>query len=108
MANSYKVLGQLAGSTTATALYTCPSSTEAVISTLIICNRAAAAKTYKIILRPDDETLADKHYLAFDVAIAANDTTALPLGITMNASDKLYVSSSDTNLSFTAFGSEIA
>jgi hypothetical protein len=26
----------------------------------------------------------------------------------MNASDKLYVSSSDTNLSFTAFGSEIA
>ena len=108
MANSYKVLGQLAGSTTATALYTCPSSTEAVISTLIICNRAAAAKTYKIILRPDDETLADKHYLAFDVAIAANDTTALTLGITMNASDKLYVSSSDTNLSFTAFGSEIA
>lgn len=108
MANSYKVLGQLAGSTTATALYTCPSSTEAVISTLIICNRAAAAKTYKIILRPDDETLADKHYLAYDVAIAANDTTALTLGITMNASDKLYVSSSDTNLSFTAFGSEIA
>ncbi|CAB5224903.1 hypothetical protein UFOVP744_36 [uncultured Caudovirales phage] len=108
MANSYKVLGQLAGSTTATALYTCPSSTEAVISTLLICNRAAAAKTYKIILRPDDETLADKHYLAFDVSIAANDTTALTLGITMNASDKLYVSSSDTNLSFTAFGSEIA
>ena len=89
-------------------MYTCPASTETVISTLIICNRAAAAKTYKVILRPDDETLADKHYLAFDVAIAANDTTALTLGITMNASDKLYVLGSDTNLSFTAFGTEIA
>ena len=108
MANSYKVLGQLAGSTTATALYTCPSATEAVISTLIICNRAAAAKTYKIILRPDDETLADKHYLAFDTPLAANDSIALTLGITMDASDKLYVSGSDTNLSFSLFGSEIA
>lgn len=107
MANSYKVLGQLASTTSAVALYTCPSATEAVISTITVCNRAAAAKTYKIILRPNDETLADKHYLAYDVAIAANDTTALTLGITMDATDKLYVSASDTNLSFTAFGSEI-
>jgi hypothetical protein len=104
----YKVLGQLASTTSAVALYTCPSSTETVISTLTVCNRAAAPKTYRIILRPDDETLADKHYLAFDVAIAANDTTALTLGITMDASDKLYVSASDTNLSFSAFGSEKA
>lgn len=107
MANAYKVLGQLASTTSAVALYTCPSATEAVISTITVCNRAAAAKTYKIILRPNDETLADKHYLAYDVAIAANDTTALTLGITMDATDKLYVSASDTNLSFTAFGSEI-
>jgi hypothetical protein len=107
MANAYKVLGQLASTTSAVALYTCPSATEAVISTITVCNRAAAAKTYKIILRPNDEALADKHYLAYDVAIAANDTTALTLGITMDATDKLYVSASDTNLSFTAFGSEI-
>jgi len=104
----YKVLGQLASTTSAVALYTCPSSTETVISTLTICNREAATNTYRIILRPDDETLADKHYLAFDVIIAPNDTTALTLGITMDASDKLYVSASDTNLSFSAFGSEKA
>jgi hypothetical protein len=104
----YKVLGQLASTTSAVALYTCPSSTETVISTLTICNREAATNTYRIILRPDDETLADKHYLAFDVIIAPNDTTALTLGITMDAADKLYVSASDTNLSFSAFGSEKA
>lgn len=107
MASAYKVLGQLSSTTSATALYTCPSATEAVVSTLIICNRASSSKTYRIILRPNDETLADKHYLAYDISIAANDTTALTLGITMDASDKLYVSGSDTNLSFTAFGSEI-
>ena len=108
MATTYKVLGQLVSSTTAVALYTCPAATQTIVSTLIICNRAAAAKTYKVILRPNDETLDNKHYLAFDVAIAANDTTALTLGITMDASDKLYVSGSDTNLSFSLFGSEIA
>jgi hypothetical protein len=108
MATTYKVLGQLASTTSAVALYTCPSATQTIVSTLIICNRAAAAKTYKVILRPNDETLDNKHYIAFDVAIAANDTTALTLGITMDAADKLYVSGSDTNLSFSLFGSEIA
>ena len=105
---AYKVLGQLAATTTATAVYTVPSSTETVVSTITVCNRAAAAKTYRIILRPNDETLDDKHYLAYDVLIAANDTVALTLGITMDATDKLYVSSSTNDLSFNVFGSEKA
>jgi hypothetical protein len=105
---AYKVLGQLAATTTATAVYTVPSSTETVVSTITVCNRAAAAKTYRIILRPNDETLADKHYLAYDVTIAANDTTALTLGITMDATDKLYVSGSTNDLTFNVFGSEKA
>jgi hypothetical protein len=104
----YKVLGQLAATTTATAVYTVPSSTETVVSTITVCNRANAAKTYRIILRPNDEALDNKHYLAFDVAIAANDTVALTLGITMDASDKLYVSSSSNDLTFNVFGSEKA
>jgi len=104
----YKVLGQLAATTTATAVYTCPSSTETVVSTITVANRSASARTYRIILRPNDETLADKHYLAFDVAIAANDTTALTLGITMDATDKLYVSGNTNDLTFNVFGSEKA
>lgn len=107
MANAYKVLGQVEGAASNTNLYTVPSATEAVISTIVICNRAAASKTYRIMVRPDNETLANKHYLAYDIAIAANDSTALTLGITINAGDKLDVYSSDTNLSFSAFGSEI-
>jgi hypothetical protein len=104
----YKVLGQLAATTSATAVYTVPSSTETVVSTITVANRSASARTYRIILRPNDESLADKHYLAFDVAIAANDTTALTLGITMDATDKLYVSGSTNDLTFNVFGSEKA
>ena len=107
MPNAYKVLGQLASTTSAVALYTCPAATEAVISTIVIANRSAADKTFTIILRPNDASLEDKHYLAKDITVGASDTTALTLGITMDATDKLYVSGSTTDLSFTAFGSEI-
>ena len=107
MANAYEVLGQTTDSASGTALVTCPASTEIVISTIVICNRASASKTFRIYLRPDDETLADKHYLVYDSTISANDSIALTLGITMNASDKLYVYGSDANLSFSAFGTKI-
>jgi len=109
MATSYKVLAQVNPSaTTATTAYTVPSATETVISTITVANISASAVTYRIAIRPDGEALANKHYLAYDVALAANDTTALTLGLTMNASDVVTVYGSTANLVFNIFGSEIA
>jgi glucose-6-phosphate dehydrogenase assembly protein OpcA len=109
MATAYKVLGQSApAATTATALYTVPSSTEAIISTIVVANRAAAARSYRIAIRPNGASLANQHYLAYDVAIAANDSTALTLGITVDAADVVEVYASAADLSFTAFGSELS
>lgn len=108
MPTVYKVLGQSAPSaTTATTLYTVPSSTEAVISTLIVANRAATAATYRISIRPNGATLANEHYIAYDVAVGASDSTTLTLGITLDAADVLEVYASTANLTFNAFGSEI-
>ncbi len=107
MANAYEVLGQTTDNATGTALVTVAASTEVIVSTLIIANRASLSKTFRLYIRPDDETLADKHYIAYDTTINANDTITLTLGITMNASDKLYVYGSDTNISFSAFGTKI-
>lgn len=108
MATTYKVLGQLASTTSAVSLYTCPSATETIVSSIVVTNREASSNTFRIILRPNNEALADKHYLAYDTPIAANDVVALTLGITMDASDQIYVLGSDTNLTFQAFGSEIS
>lgn len=108
MATTYKVLGQLASTTSAVSLYTCPSATQTIVSSIVVTNREASSNTFRIILRPNDESLADKHYLAYDTPIAANDIVALTLGITMDASDQIYVLGSDTNLTFQAFGSEIS
>jgi hypothetical protein len=109
MPTAYKVLGQVAPSaTTATTLETVPSATQAVVSTITVCNRAATAATFRIAVRPGGATLANEHYIAYDSTVAANDTTAFTLGITLAATDVITVYASTANLSFSAFGSEIS
>ena len=109
MATAYKVLAQSNPSaTTATTLYTVPSSTSAVVSTITVCNQAASAGSYRIAVRPAGATLAAQHYVAYDVVIAANDTTALTLGITLATTDVVTVYASASTMSFAAFGSEIS
>ena len=108
MANAYKVLGQQGdASANNVTLYTCPASTETVVSTIVICNREASVNTFRIAVRPDGATLDNQHYLAYDSSINANDTVTLTLGITIDASDIISVGASDGNVSFSAFGTEI-
>ena len=109
MATTYKVLGQSNPSaTTATTLYTCPASTQTVISTITICNQAGTSGTYRIAVRPNGATLSAEHYVVYDATIQANTTAAYTLGITIDASDVLTIYASSANISFNAFGSEIA
>ena len=109
MANTYKVLGQVAPSaTTATTAYTVPSSTEAVVSTVIVANRSASTITYRIAVRPNGASLANSHYIAYDVPLAANDSVALTLGLTLGDTDVVTVYASSADTSFSLFGSEIA
>jgi hypothetical protein len=108
MAAEYKVLGQSAPSaTTATDAYTVPSLKYAVVSTITICNRATGAATYRVSIRPNGASQADQHYIAYDASVPANDTIALTLGLTADASDVFTVYASTANLSFGIFGSEI-
>jgi hypothetical protein len=109
MPTNYKVLGQSAPSaTTATTLYTVPSVTEAVVSSIVIANRDASSATYRIAIRPDGATLANEHYIAYDVTVGASDSTVLTLGITLDAADVVTIYASTANLSFSAYGSEIS
>lgn len=105
---AYKVLGQSAPSaTTATTLYTVPSSTEAVISTVTVCNRGTASGTYRVAVRPNGASLANEHYVAFDVTLPAKATDTLTIGITLGDTDVVTVYASSADFSFCAFGSEI-
>jgi hypothetical protein len=109
MATTYKVLGQIAPSAaSATTAYTVPSATQAVISTITVCNQGTGSTNIRIAVRPDGATLEAKHYLVYDVALAASQTVAFTLGVTADASDVVTVQSSAANCSFNVFGTEIA
>ncbi len=109
MATTYKVLGQSNPSaTTLTTLYTVPSATQAVISSISVANLTATAATFRIAVRPAGASITNAHYLGYDITVGASDTTIITVGITMNATDVLSVYASTANLTFQAFGSEVA
>jgi glucose-6-phosphate dehydrogenase assembly protein OpcA len=109
MATNYKVLGQVIPSAaTATTLYTVPASTQAVVSTITVCNQAATAATYRIAIRVAGAALATSQYIAYDVSLPANASDTLTLGITVGATDVITIYSSTATMSFSAFGSEIS
>ena len=110
MANAYKVLAQSAPSvaSTATDVYTVPGATETVISTVIIANRAATTGSFRLSVRPNGGTQTNAMYCAYDVPVAANDSTTLTLGLTVDATDVITVFCSSADMSINIFGTEIS
>jgi hypothetical protein len=109
MATNYKVLGQSNPSaTTATTLYTVPAATQAIVSTVTVCNQTATAGTYRIAVRVAGAALAAAQYLAYDVSLPGNASDTLTLGITLGATDVITVYASAATFSFNAFGSELS
>lgn len=104
-----KSLGQQNPSAnTDTTLYTVPAATDAIVSSIVVCNQAGTSATFRIAVRVAGAAIAAKHYLVYDAPIDANSTVTLRLGITMAATDVLTVRASTTSLSFNAFGQETA
>lgn len=108
MATAYKVLGQVTAATSNTTLYTVPSATETIVSTISVCNQASTSATYRIAVRPDGASIEAKHYIVYGATVPASDSTMLTVGLTMNASDVITVFSSIGEVSFNAYGSEIS
>ena len=108
MPQAHKVLGQSnPAATTLTTLYTVPASTQAVVSTITICNTASSATTYRIAVRPAGASIATSQYLAYDAALPANDTATLTLGVTLATTDLISVYAGSASVAFSAYGVEI-
>ena len=86
MANSYKILGQIAPTAnTLTNAYSTDSA-SAVLNTIYICNQDTANANVDIIVRPTGVALANQHYILRQQKLDAADTIILNLNITMNSS----------------------
>ena len=112
MPTIYKILAQSAPTSTAIAnVYTVPSITNTVISTLMICNRSNVNTSYNIAVIPGSASaIANQHYITFNSVVPANDTIALTVGMSLAAADNVAIQANTTgvnNLGFTLFGTEI-
>lgn len=109
MAQTHKVLGQSAPANTNNAdLYTVPSATQAIVSSITVANITTTAATFRVAVRPAGASIANQHWVAYDVSLGGADSITLTLGITLAATDVLTVRSGTANaLAFAAFGVEI-
>ena len=103
-----KILGQNSpAATTLTDLYTVPASTQTIGSSLVVTNRAGAT-TYRVSIAKAGAADAVAQYIAYDNALAANDTETIKIGITLGATDVVRVYSGTGSVSFSLFGVEVS
>lgn len=108
MAITYKVLGQANPSaTTLTAVYTVPSATSAVISTVTVCNRSSTATTFRLSVAVAGASDSNEQYIAYDAPLDSNEVYTFTLGITLAETDVVRIYVNDATVSCNVFGEEI-
>jgi len=109
MPTTYKVLGQVAPSAaTDTTLYTVPSATQAVVSTINVVNTGGSTDTVRIAIRVGGATLSIEDYIVYNLSLNTTATFTYTSGATLGATDVITVYSTNGTCSFNAFGSEIS
>jgi|TARA_R110000824_G_C15010402_1_gene657253 hypothetical protein len=107
MADAIKVLGQLdAAATTTETLYTVPDLNLTTVSSLVVCNRNGTAQTFRLTVHVAGAGADNKQYLYYDKEVAANDSLAIIIGMTLNQADVVKVYAGGTGMSFNLFGVE--
>ena len=99
MATTATALFRGSASTSLTTLYTVPSSTTAVVNTIVVVNSDSSSATYDLYL--------DGVVLANDVPVPANDTVVLEIKQVLGTTKTIQVSASATTVAFHISGLEI-
>lgn len=119
MANEYRNIAQISpGAGAGTDLYTCPASTSAIVSTLVVCNQNATNQTIRVSVRSGTAASgagtanlgsaaapSTSAYVLYDTLVYAKSSLTLTLGITLTEAEVITVYASGTGVSFLLFGS---
>lgn len=103
-------LAAVASTTSLAAAYTVPAGFQAAITKIFVCNREAAANTFRIAILDAGEVVGGvdvEDYWYYGPSLAANATLnhefAIPLHLSAGMSIAVY--GEDTNLTFQIWGS---
>jgi len=101
MATTTKALFRGAATTnTGTVLYTVPSATTTVVTDIIVVNTSASAGTFTMALAGTS--------IATTVAVAANNSTVIPVKQVISATQTITGGASATTINFHISGVEVS
>jgi hypothetical protein len=99
------VLAQLeCAATTLEDVYAVPSA-KFVVGQVLVCNRAASSKTFRLSIAPLAAADDASHYIAYDTTVEANKTLTFR-GIVLPAESELRAYASSADLTVTLNGME--
>lgn len=87
-------------------IYTVPSNTETIVTSIFISNTSNSTETYDFAVVPDGETLSDIHYIRKSVELPANDFNNIETKLTLSAGDQIVAKSLYNNIQINIFGVE--
>ena len=106
MANTLKILGQTATTSSLATLYIVGAGVQTTVSTLIACNTGNTPTTFSVSVALSGASDSIQQYLYYNVPINGNDTFAATIGLTLGQTDVIRVQSGNGACSFSAFGIE--
>lgn len=108
MAQTYEILGQLSPTAnTLTNVFVTGASSSAIVGTITLHNFSDANATYSLMVRPINETLANKHFIIRGGILPAREMISITGAVTMNANAILAANTNGGSVSFNAYGVEI-
>ena len=108
MAQIYEILGQVSPTAnTLTNVFVTNATTSTVVGTITISNFSDANTSYSLVVRPINETLANKHFIVRGGVLPARELITITGAVTMNANAILAANTNGGSVSFNAFGVEI-
>lgn len=108
MAVNYKPLGQvLSIAATEVTVYTCPASTNTVVSSVVICNTGIVDSWITVYVVGGGGATALKYANYYELTIPALDTFISTIGITLEDGDKIIIDSDTSAIAVSVYGQEI-
>lgn len=89
-------------------LYTVPGSTEAVVSSIVICNRGGSKATYRWAIVPGGGAAGVANWQEYDSEVDANVSEFRTLGCTLPAAAEVRIQADTTDVSFSLFYVEVS
>jgi len=108
MADAYKRLGATAPANTSVAtLYTVPSSTETIVSSIHVCNLTSGQVAVDVAIVNDGSAPANEDYILFNFPVPGRNAFKLTGGECFPASYTIQVKTYTADaIAFSAFGVE--